>query len=121
MKILLVDDDERVRKTLRIHITKAGHVLHEADNGQDGWSEFQNSVFDLVLCDIRMPRLNGIELVKLIRQINPRVPVVMLSGFMESTVVEEALAAGATDYLSKPVQKSELLGKIDQCCSSHEI
>ncbi|MBZ0255401.1 response regulator [bacterium] len=118
MKILLVEDDERVRKILRIHLTKAGHELIEAENGQVGWDMFSVDQFDFILCDIRMPRINGIELVKKIRETSKDIPIIILSGFMDSTMVEEAMSAGANDFLSKPVKKSELLEQIEHCLNN---
>ena len=114
MKILLVEDDERVRKILRIHLGKAGHELIEAENGQVGWDLFSGDQFDFILCDIRMPRINGIELVKKIRETSKEIPVIMLSGFMDSTMVEDAINAGANDFLSKPVKKSDILEQIEK-------
>lgn len=110
--VLLVDDDDRVREVIKIHIAKGGYLVREARDGGAGLALLDAGPVDAVLCDIRMRGMSGVDVLKKVRELHPTVPVVMLTGFVEAEQASEVLKLGAFDYLTKPVQRKDLLGSL---------
>jgi two-component system response regulator HydG len=107
-KVLIVDDDKAHRYMLGSILTNWGWLCVEADDGEIAVEEVRGGPFDLVLMDVCMTKMNGLEALRKIRAINPAIPVVMLTGnsFVETAV--EAIKLGAHDYLTKPVDMERL-------------
>ena len=113
-RILLVDDDKVVNDEVNEFLTERGYVIASAYNGQAGLRAFQDGFFDLVLSNLRLPGLNGIQLLKAIKNINPRVPVIIISGDGNVATVVESLHHGAENFLTKPLQMDTLSKVIEQ-------
>lgn len=107
--ILLIDDERAIRKTLGEILIYEGYKLDEAVDGEDGLKKFKEKTYDLVLCDIKMPKLDGIEFLEKARAINPDVPIIMISGHGTIETAVEAVKKGAYDYISKPPDLNRLL------------
>ncbi|WP_417911155.1 sigma-54-dependent transcriptional regulator [Candidatus Electronema sp. PJ] len=107
-KVLIVDDDKAHRYMLGSILSNWGWLCVEADDGENAVEVVRGGPFDLVLMDVCMTKMNGLEALRKIRAINPAIPVVMLTGnsFVETAV--EALKLGAHDYLTKPVDMERL-------------
>ncbi len=116
MKILLVDDERESRHYVARFLIKWGHDIREADHGAHAVEILDREHIDLVLSDIRMPVMNGLELLKTIRSMNilPPPEVVLFTAFSEVQTAIEALRGGACDYILKPVDVRELLAVIER-------
>jgi len=108
-KLLVIDDETIVRQSVVAYLEDSGFDVHEAENGEQGHEVFRQEAPDLVLCDIRMPRLDGLGVLKHISEENPDTPVIVVSGAGVMTDVVEALRLGASDYLIKPVSDLAVL------------
>ncbi len=107
--ILIIDDEKAIRKTLTEILSYEGYKIEEAGDGEDGLKKFKEKTFDVVLCDIKMPKLDGIEFLDKVREVNPDVPVIMISGHGTIETAVEAVKKGAYDYISKPPDLNRLL------------
>ena len=107
--ILIIDDEKSIRKTLTEILSYEGYKIDEAVDGEEGLKKFSEKTYDVVLCDIKMPKLDGIEFLDRSKQINPDVPVIMISGHGNVDTAVEAVKKGAFDYISKPPDLNRLL------------
>jgi DNA-binding NtrC family response regulator len=107
--VLIIDDEKAIRKTLSEILSYEGYKIDEAENGEEGLKKFREKTYDVVLCDIKMPKLDGIEFLEKAREANPDVPVIMISGHGTIETAVEAVKKGAYDYISKPPDLNRLL------------
>ena len=107
-RILVADDEWTVVELLDRYLSAKGYEVTKAYDGREAWTLFQNQPFDMVLSDLRMPGFNGIQLLNAIKQANPRVPVVLISGYGNVETVVQALKGGAENFLPKPLDLEEL-------------
>lgn len=107
--ILIIDDEKAIRKTLTEILSFEGYKIDEASDGEEGLKRFGEKSYDVVLCDIKMPKLDGIEFLEKAKGINPDVPVIMISGHGNIDTAVEAVKKGAFDYISKPPDLNRLL------------
>ncbi len=109
-KILVIDDQQSIRKTLREILEYESFEVDEAEDGQKGFEMFNKEAYDLILSDIKMPKLDGIEfLEKVMASGNPDVPIIMISGHGNIETAVDAIKKGAYDYIPKPVDLNRLL------------
>lgn len=107
--ILIIDDEKAIRKTLTEILSYEGYKIDEASDGEEGLKKFGEKAYDIVLCDIKMPKIDGIEFLEKAKDINPDVPVIMISGHGNIDTAVEAVKKGAFDYISKPPDLNRLL------------
>jgi DNA-binding NtrC family response regulator len=107
--ILIIDDEKAIRKTLSEILSYEGYKIEEAGDGEEGLKRFREKNYDVVLCDIKMPKLDGIEFLDKAREANPDIPVIMISGHGTIETAVEAVKKGAYDYISKPPDLNRLL------------
>lgn len=107
--ILIIDDEKAIRKTLSEILSYEGYKIEEAGDGEEGLRRFRDKTFDVVLCDIKMPKIDGIEFLDKVRELNPDVPVIMISGHGTIETAVEAVKKGAYDYIAKPPDLNRLL------------
>lgn len=107
--ILIIDDEKAIRKTLTEILSYEGYKIDEASDGEEGLKKFSEKTYDVVLCDIKMPKLDGIEFLDKSKLVNPDVPVIMISGHGNIDTAVEAVKKGAYDYISKPPDLNRLL------------
>jgi two-component system nitrogen regulation response regulator NtrX len=108
-KILIIDDERAIRNTLMEILQHEGYKIDTAENGEDGFEKFKKNSYDVVLCDIKMPRMDGLEFLEKSREVNPDVPLIMISGHGNIDTAVEAVKKGAFDYISKPPDLNRLL------------
>src|SRR5215216_1724524 len=107
--ILIIDDEKAIRKTLTEILSFEGYKIEEASDGEEGLKVFKEKAYDVVLCDIKMPKLDGIEFLQKAGEINPDIPVIMISGHGNIDTAVEAVKKGAYDYIAKPPDLNRLL------------
>jgi DNA-binding NtrC family response regulator len=107
--ILIIDDEKAIRKTLGEILSYEGYKIDEAGDGEEGLKRFKEKSYDVVLCDIKMPKIDGIEFLDKASEINPDVPIIMISGHGTIETAVEAVKKGAYDYVSKPPDLNRLL------------
>ena len=108
-RILVVDDEENIRHMLSLILKKEGYKVSTAEDGQEALEKIERGEFDMVLCDVRMPRLTGIELLEKLREQSIDTTMIVMSAYGNIDSAIEAMKAGAYDYLSKPFKKDEVL------------
>jgi two-component system nitrogen regulation response regulator NtrX len=107
--ILIIDDEKSIRKTLSEILSYEGYKVDEAADGLEGFRMFKEKSYDAVLCDIKMPKMDGLEFLEKARETNPDVPIVMVSGHGNIDTAVDAVKKGAFDYISKPPDLNRLL------------
>jgi two-component system, OmpR family, KDP operon response regulator KdpE len=109
--ILIVEDDPNVRKLVRVNLTKRGYTVNEAEDSHQAIALFQTVPVDLVLLDLVLPGLSGVDICAWIRA-RSEVPIIVLSARLEEDLKVAALDAGADDYVTKPFGSEELLARV---------
>ena len=107
--ILIIDDEKAIRKTLSEILSYEGYKIDEAGDGEEGLKKFREVEYDVILCDIKMPKIDGIEFLEKAKESNPDVPIIMISGHGTIETAVEAVKKGAYDYISKPPDLNRLL------------
>jgi DNA-binding NtrC family response regulator len=107
--ILIIDDEKAIRKTLTEILGFEGYKIDEASDGEEGLRKFKEKNYDLILCDIKMPKLDGLEFLEKAKEINSEVPVIIISGHGNIETAVEAVKSGAYDYIPKPPDLNRLL------------
>ncbi len=107
--ILIIDDEKAIRKTLTEILSFEGYKIDEAADGEEGLICFREKTYDVVLCDIKMPKLDGIEFLQKASEHNPDVPIIMISGHGNIETAVEAVKKGAYDFIQKPPDLNRLL------------
>jgi two-component system, NtrC family, nitrogen regulation response regulator NtrX len=107
--ILIIDDEKAIRKTLSEILSFEGYKIDEAADGEEGLRKFAQNNYSVILCDIKMPKVDGIEFLEKAREINADVPIIMISGHGNIDTAVEAVKKGAYDYISKPPDLNRLL------------
>lgn len=112
-RILLVDDEERFRITLQKMLAAQGLTVEAVSSGQKALEALQQRAFDVILLDIRMPGMNGIQTLAEIKKLDPDLEVIVLTGHASMDAAMEIIKLGGYDYLLKPCPMEELMLKID--------
>jgi two-component system, OmpR family, copper resistance phosphate regulon response regulator CusR len=112
MKVLVIEDDLKVSEVLRRGLTEAGYEVTTASDGETGLNLALTTEFNIILLDINLPKVNGLELCKQLRQQDEITPVLMLTALGMSDDIVTGLEAGADDYLPKPFRFNELFARI---------
>lgn len=108
-EILIIDDERAIRKTLGEILGLEGYKIQDAEDGQAGWELFSKNNFDAVICDIKMPKMDGLEFLERAIKHNSDIPVIMISGHGNIETAVDAVKKGAFDYISKPPDLNRLL------------
>lgn len=110
-RILVVDDEEIIRKFVKIHLNKLGYEVTEAEDGQKALEKIEDQKFDLIICDVMMPNKSGWEVVKEVKS-NPNVseiPIILLTAKSDDADMFKGYELGANYYMTKPFTKDQLL------------
>ncbi|MGB6369997.1 MAG: response regulator [Atribacterota bacterium] len=110
MKILLVDDDKFIRDNFSARLIKSKYEVIYAKNGEEAIEKIASDDFDVVITDIRMPKVNGIEVLKFTKKNKPKIKVIVMSIFVSQEVISEVMKLGADQY----IDKSSFLKDIDR-------
>lgn len=112
--VLIVDDDDSFASALKRIVEELGHTCERAGDGQEGLVKFHGWDFDVVIVDLKMPRMNGAEFIREARRIDKNVAVMVITGFADLNSAVETLNLGAYDYLEKPVAVERLEAALDR-------
>lgn len=113
-RILVVDDDPLICELLEQFLNGLGYQVSTAEDGRKGLFLYKAQPFDLVLTDVRMPGLSGLQLLQAVKGLTPRIPVVLISGYSETETVVAALKFGAENFLTKPLKMATLAKVVSQ-------
>jgi len=120
-RILVVDDERSMREMLSILLEREGYEPVEAKDGQEAWQLFEASVFDLVITDIQMPGINGIELLARIKKLAPEIPVLMITAFATAEQAVDAIKLGAFHYFTKPFNNDEIRALVRNALEKRDL
>lgn len=107
--LLIIDDERSIRKTLSEILSFEGYKIDEATDGEEGLKKFKEKTYDVVLCDIKMPKIDGMEFLQKATETAPDVPIIMISGHGNIETAVEAVKKGAYDFIQKPPDLNRLL------------
>ena len=119
--ILIIDDEKAIRKTLSEILSYEGYKIDEAADGEEGLKKLREKEFDVILCDIKMPKIDGIEFLEKSKDINGDTPIIMISGHGTIETAVEAVKKGAYDYISKPPDLNRLLITIRNAMDKNQL
>jgi DNA-binding NtrC family response regulator len=121
-KLLVVDDEKNLRLVVQKEMTRQGHDVDVASDGEEAWEKLEKQDFDVLLCDINMPRLDGVGLLRRIcEKTENRPEVIMLTGQATVETAIEAMKLGAYDYLTKPYRIAELSALVTQAAEKQQL
>ena len=122
-KILIIEDEASIRRVLVKILTEENtqYEVFEAEDGLAGTEMIKNADFDLVLCDIKMPKMDGVEVLEAVKKIKPEIPMVMISGHGDLDTAVNTMRMGAFDYISKPPDLNRLLNTIRNALDKKQL
>jgi two-component system, chemotaxis family, chemotaxis protein CheY len=124
-RVLVMDDEADVRKVVRMTLEKAGYDVLEAEDGEKAIQEINKDenplLLDVIICDIRMPKINGVEAINYFKQNYSHVPLIVLTGFPDTEMATGFLKQGIVDYLVKPVEKDRLTQAVAKAMEQREL
>jgi DNA-binding NtrC family response regulator len=115
--VLAVDDEQNIRRLIRDEFTLEGYDVTTAKNGEEGLALIQRKPFDVILLDVKLPKLNGLEVLKKIKEISSSVEVIMITGYGDIKTAVDSLKLGARDYVTKPFKLDDLLTIVQEAVS----
>ena len=122
-RILIIEDEAAIRRVLVKILSEenTSYTLEEAEDGAAGYEKIKNTDYDLVLCDIKMPKMDGVELLEAVKKIKPEIPMVMISGHGDMETAIQAMRLGAFDYISKPPDLNRLLNTVRNALDKKQL
>jgi len=124
-RVLIVDDEPDIRKVVRMTLEKAGYEVLDAEDGEKAIEVINTGenrmMLDVMVCDIRMPKINGIEAIAYFQKEYPRVPLIVLTGFPDTEMATSLLRQGVVDYLVKPVEGERLRAAVAKAMDQRSI
>jgi DNA-binding NtrC family response regulator len=113
-RILIIEDEAAIRRVLTKILSEENdsYVVEDVENGMQGLEKIKNEDYDLVLCDIKMPKMDGVEVLEAVKKIKPEIPMVMISGHGDIETAVNTMRLGAFDYISKPPDLNRLLNTV---------
>ncbi|MBJ6367065.1 sigma-54-dependent transcriptional regulator [Snuella sedimenti] len=122
-RILVIEDEAAIRRVLIKILSEESdsYQLEEAQDGLEGVEKIKNDDYDLVLCDIKMPKMDGVEVLEAVKKIKPEIPIVMISGHGDLDTAVNTMRLGAFDYISKPPDLNRLLNTVRNALDKKEL
>jgi two-component system response regulator PilR (NtrC family) len=120
-KILIVDDERSMRDVLSIMLKKAGYAVTTANDGEEAIEQIGKEIFDLVITDLKMPKVGGLEVLKAVKEVSPDTVVLVITAFASTETAVEAMKRGAYEYLTKPFQVDEVQLIIRNALEKHRL
>lgn len=108
LSILVVDDERILRDMLYALLSREGYVVETAADGEDALKKMDRHQYDMIISDIKMPRMSGFDLLKAVKKKYPRTAVIMMTSFGDSYAVKDCLLLGADEYITKPFKNFEI-------------
>jgi DNA-binding NtrC family response regulator len=119
--ILIADDEQEIRESLSLILEDEGYDCETAEDGQDALDRVQNANFDILIADIKMPNLSGMELLEEVRQISPQTLPIIITAYATVETAIQSLRAGASDYILKPLDFDEVIHRVNHLISHREM
>ncbi|MBF0505942.1 MAG: response regulator [Nitrospirae bacterium] len=119
-KILVVDDEDSIRELLSNVLSSKGHQCDTAEHGVEALEKFNATPFDAVITDIAMPRMDGLQLTRELTGRDADFPVMLMTGFVNQYEYDDAVKAGASDFIKKPLTIEEFLARFDRMMHNYE-
>ncbi len=122
-KILIIEDEAAIRRVLTKILSEENETynVEEAEDGAKGFEKIKSTDYDLVLCDIKMPKMDGVELLEAVKKIKPEIPIVMISGHGDMETAIQTMRLGAFDYISKPPDLNRLLNTVRNALDKKQL
>lgn len=122
-KILIIEDEAPIRRVLNKILSEENesYLVEEAEDGLMGIEKVKNEDFDLILCDIKMPKMDGVEVLEAVKKIKPEIPMVMISGHGDLETAVNTMRLGAFDYISKPPDLNRLLNTVRNALDKKQL
>lgn len=122
-KILIIEDEAAIRRVLVKILSEENdtYQVYEAQDGLEGTEKIKNDDFDLILCDIKMPKMDGVEVLEIVKKLKPEIPIVMISGHGDLDTAVNTMRMGAFDYISKPPDLNRLLNTVRNALDKKEL
>ena len=122
-KILIIEDEAAIRRVLSKILSEESdsYIVEDAEDGIAGLDKIKNNDYDLVLCDIKMPKMDGVELLEAVKKIKPEIPMVMISGHGDMETAIQTMRLGAFDYISKPPDLNRLLNTVRNALDKKQL
>ena len=120
-KILVIDDETIVHESCNRILTEEGYTIDSAYTGQEGFSKIEQESYDLVITDLKMPGISGMEALKKIKDDNPDIGIIMITGYSTAETAVEAMKLGAFDYLPKPFTPDELITVVSKAFEKKKV
>ena len=122
-KILIIEDEASIRRVLSKIISEESDTYHvdDAEDGIIGLEKIKNTDYDLILCDIKMPKMDGVEVLEALKKIKPEIPIVMISGHGDMETAIQTMRLGAFDYISKPPDLNRLLNTVRNALDKKQL
>jgi DNA-binding NtrC family response regulator len=114
LRVLVIDDEIVICQACRMILIEEGCLVQEQATGEDGLQALANGIFDVVLLDLKLPDMDGMDILKKLHQQKPDVPVIVMTGYSTVSIAVEAMKSGAADYLSKPFTDEELIEVVER-------
>jgi len=119
-RILIIEDDEEMRSLLKEFLNEEGYETDSVDNGSEAFRSLVKELFDLIITDIRMSGLTGLDILPGIRKLQPEAPIIVITAFGSEEVHHKVFERGATAYLEKPIHLENLRDLVQRIVSSKE-
>lgn len=122
-RILIIEDEAAIRRVLTKILSEESetYIVEDVEDGIQGLERIKNSDYDLVLCDIKMPKMDGVELLEAVKKIKPEIPMVMISGHGDMETAIQTMRLGAFDYISKPPDLNRLLNTVRNALDKKQL
>jgi DNA-binding NtrC family response regulator len=122
-KILIIEDEAAIRRVLTKILSEENdtYIVEDAEDGLAGLEKIKNNDYDLVLCDIKMPKMDGVEVLEAVKKIKPEIPMVMISGHGDMETAIQTMRLGAFDYISKPPDLNRLLNTVRNALDKKQL
>jgi two-component system, NtrC family, nitrogen regulation response regulator NtrX len=122
-RILIIEDEAAIRRVLTKILSEESdtYIVEDAEDGVQGLEKIKNNDYDLVLCDIKMPKMDGVELLEAVKKIKPEIPMVMISGHGDMETAIQTMRLGAFDYISKPPDLNRLLNTVRNALDKKQL
>jgi two-component system chemotaxis response regulator CheY len=121
--VLTIDDEEEVRRVIGLQLVGTSFEVLEAENGEKGIEILNDNsmTVDVIICDVRMPKINGVEAVAYFRREYPSTPVIVLTGYPDLNLAVDFLKEGVVEYLVKPVEKQKLIEAVNKAADQRAV
>ena len=125
LRVLVVDDERAIRKFLRAALNAQGYIVYEASNGEEALKAMREKSYDVIILDVRMPEMSGIQVMTELRKLDPFIEVIIMTGYASVDNAKKIMELGAYDYMLKPYNIEELMEKIeaayDRKCARQQL